>query len=264
MTQTLLQDVRYAIRLLRRSPGFAATAMLTLALSIGANAAIFSAVQGILIAPLPYREPDRLVRLFEESPTTPHFPMAPADFRDYRAELGTFEGLAAYMRGDLQIGDVQQPEQLHGMQVTAGFFKLLGYTPALGREFERGDEIEGSNSVVMLSHSLWMRRFDGDPEIVGRTARFSGRTYQVVGVLPDGVKHVGGTYRTYGHGDAVDIWSVLAVPREEHPRFRFSHYFNVVGRLRAWSSGRTSSASDRRSARHAATSCGSFSRAAPR
>ncbi|MGB2714695.1 MAG: ABC transporter permease [Vicinamibacterales bacterium] len=233
MTQTLLQDVRYAIRLLRRSPGFAATAMLTLALSIGANAAIFSAVQGILIAPLPYREPDRLVRLFEESPTTPHFPMAPADFRDYRAELGTFEGLAAYMRGDLQIGDVQQPEQLHGMQVTAGFFKLLGYTPALGREFEPGDEIAGSNSVVMLSHSLWMRRFDGDPGIVGRTARFSGRTYQLVGVLPDGVKHVGGTYRTYGHGEAVDIWSVLAVPREEHPRFRFSHYFNVVGRLRA-------------------------------
>ena len=233
MTQTLLQDVRYAIRLLRRSPGFAATALLTLALSIGANAAIFSAVQGILIAPLPYREPDRLVRLFEESATTPRFPVAPADFRDYRAELETFEGLAAYMRGDLQIGDVQQPEQLHGMQVTAGFFKLLGYAPALGREFEPGDEIEGSNNVVMLSHSLWMRRFDGDPGIVGRPVRFSSRTYQVIGVLPEGVKHVGGTYRTYGHGEAVDIWSVLAVPREEHPRFRFSHYFNVVGRLRA-------------------------------
>ena len=229
----MLQDVRYAFRLLRRSPGFAATAILTLALSIGANGAIFSAVQGILIAPLPYEDPDRLVRLFEESSTTPHFPVAPADFRDYRAELATFDGLAAYMRGDLQIGDVQQPEQLHGMQVTSGFFRLLGYVPLLGREFESGDEIEGSNNVVILGHSLWRRRFGGDAGIIGRAVRFSGRSYQVIGVLPDGVTHVGGTYRSYGHGEAVDIWSVLPVPREEHPRYRFSHYFNVIGRVRA-------------------------------
>ena len=135
--QTLLQDVRYAIGLLRRSPGFAATAILTLAVSIGANAAIWSAVKGILVAPLPYPDPDRLVRLFEEAPTTPHFPFAPADFRDYRAELQTFDGLAAYGRADLQLGDAQQPEQLRGMQVSAGFFKLLGHQPAIGREFER-------------------------------------------------------------------------------------------------------------------------------
>ena len=86
-------DVRYAIRLLRRSPAFAATATLTLAVSIGANAAIWSAVKGILVAPLPYADPDRLVRLFEEAPTNPHFPFAPADFRDYRAELRTFDSL---------------------------------------------------------------------------------------------------------------------------------------------------------------------------
>lgn len=124
--QTLRHDLRYAFRLLRRSPGFATATILTLALSIGANAAIFSAVQGVLIAPLPYPEPDRLLRLFEEAPDTPHFPMAPAGFRDYRAELQTFEGLAAYLRGDLQLGDAARPEQLRGMQVTAGFFKLLG------------------------------------------------------------------------------------------------------------------------------------------
>jgi predicted permease len=230
--QTFLQDVRYAIRLLRRSPGFTATATLTLALSIGANAAIFSAVQGVLIASLPYRDADRLVRMFEETPTTPHFPMAPADFRDYRAELQTFEGLAAYQRADLQIGDAQQPEQLRGMQVSSGFFRLLAYQPALGREFEMHDEIEGNTDVVILSYSLWMRRFNGDPSVVGRAVRFSGRMFRVVGVLPEGFQHVGGTYRTYGHGEPVDVWSVLAVPREEHPRLRFSHYFNVVGRLR--------------------------------
>src|SRR5690349_17768546 len=112
--ETPFQDVRYAIRLLKRSPSFTATAILTLALAIGANAAIMSAVQGVLIAPLPYPEPDRLVRLFEESPTTPHFPMAPGDFGDYRAELRTVDGIAAYYRADLQLGDPARPEHLRG------------------------------------------------------------------------------------------------------------------------------------------------------
>lgn len=229
----LLQDVRYAIRLLKRSPGFAATAILTLAVSIGANAAIFSAVQGVLVAPLPYPDPDRLVRLFEESSTTPHFPMAPADFRDYRAELRTTDGLAAYYRADLQLGDPDRPEHLRGMQATAGFFTLLGARPRLGRDFALDDEIEANSKVVILSHGLWMRRFSGDPSIVGRSIELSGRTYRVIGVLPDGFKHVGGTYRTYGHSEPVDIWSVLPVPREEHPRHRYSHYYNVVGRIRS-------------------------------
>ena len=225
-------DVRYAIRLLRRSPGFAATAILTLAVSIGANTAIWSAVKGILVAPLPYEDPDRLVRLFEEAPTNPHFPFSPADFRDYRAELRTFEGIAAYQRGDLQLGDAQPPEQLRGMQVSAGFFTLLGRRPALGRDVEESDEIQGSSDVVILSHSLWMRRFQGDPAVVGRTVRLSGRPFRIVGVLPPGFQHVGGTYQTYGHGEPVDVWWPLAVPRAEIPRLRFSHYYNVVGRVR--------------------------------
>src|SRR5687768_2597280 len=154
-----MQDVRYAVRLLLRSPGFASTTILVLALAIGANAAIFSAVKGVLITPLPYPAPERLVRLFEENPTTPHFPMAPADFRDYRAELRTFDGIAAFLRNDLQLADGDRPEQLRGMQVTAGFFKVLGWQPALGREFEQTEEITGNDDVVMLSHGLWLRRF---------------------------------------------------------------------------------------------------------
>ena len=227
-----MQDLSYALTLLRRSPGFTTAALLTLALTIGANTAIFSAVRGVLIAPLPYKEPDRLVRLFEQAPTTPHFPMAPADFRDYRAELQTFEGIAAYVRGDLQLGDAQEPEHLRGMQVSAAFFSLLGWPPSLGREFEPNDEIEANSRVVILSHALWMRRFNGDPSVIGRSVQLSGQTFRIVGVLPQGFQHVGGTYRTYGHGEAVDIWSVLTVPREEHPRHRFSHYYNVVGRVR--------------------------------
>src|SRR5262245_61611381 len=110
--QTLGHDLRYAIRLLRRSPGFATATILTLALSIGAYRSIFNAVQAVLISPLPDPEPHRLGRLFDEPPTTPHFPMAPADFRDYRAELQTFEVIAAYLRSDLQLGDPGRPEQL--------------------------------------------------------------------------------------------------------------------------------------------------------
>ena len=228
----VLQDARFAVRLLRRSPGFAVTAVLTLALAIGANTAIFSAVKGVLISPLPYPHPDRLVRLFEESERTPRFPMAPADFRDYRQELQSFAGLAAYVRGDLQIGDVNHPEQLRGMQVTAGFFGVLGYQLLIGRDFETVDETVGSSDVAILSHALWMRRFGGDSSIVGRSIRLSGKSFRVVGVLPDGVQHVGSTYRSYGHGEPVDVWSVLPVPREEQPGLRFSHYFNVVARLR--------------------------------
>jgi predicted permease len=233
---TILHDVRYALRLLRQSPGFTATAVLTLALSIGASTAIFSAVQGVLMSPLPYPDPDRLVRLFEEAPTTPHFPMAPLDFRDYRDALQRFEGLAAYLRADLQLGDRQPPEHLRGMQVTAGFFTLLGHPPALGRDFERSDEIDGNTDVAILSHSLWLRHFDGDRAAIGRSVRLSGRIYRIVGVVRAGFQHVGGTYRTYGHGEPVDVWTPLAVPREEHPRHRYSHYYNVVGRIRSGAS----------------------------
>ena len=215
--QTFVQDVRYALRLLRRSPGFAVTAILTLAVAIGANAAVFSAVEGVLIAPLPYPKPSQLVRLFEESSTTPRFPMSPADFRDYREELQTFAGLAAYLRADLQIGDGQQAEQLRGMQVSSGFFSLLGAAPVLGREFEANDEIAGNDAAVILSQGLWRRRFSSDPGVIGQSVRLSGKLYRIVGVLPEGFKHVGGTYRTYGHDSSVDIWSVLAVPRRGQP-----------------------------------------------
>ncbi|MEO6238638.1 MAG: ABC transporter permease, partial [Vicinamibacterales bacterium] len=232
LMQTLVQDVRYGIRVLMRSPFFAATAILILALSIGANAAVFSAVSGMLVAPLPYPSPDRLVRIFEENPTTPHFPMAPADFRDYRSGLRTFDGIAAYIRNDLQIADGDRPEQLRGMQVTSGFFKVVGVLPAIGREFEPQEEVTGNDDVVVLSHSLWMRRFNGDPAVVGRPVRLSGRTFRIVGVLPAGFQHVGGTYRSYAHGEPVDVWSVMKVPRDEKPQDRYSHYFNVVARLR--------------------------------
>ena len=119
------------------------------------------------------------------------------------------------------------------MQVTSGFFTLVGHQPTLGRDFTANDELTGNDDVVVLSHGLWMRRFGGDPGIVGRPVRLSGRPFHIVGVLPEGFRHVGGTYRTYSHEESVDIWSVLPVPRGNRPGDRFSHYFNVVGRVRS-------------------------------
>ena len=164
--RNVLKDTVYAARLLRRSPAFALTAVLTLAVGVGANAAIFSAVHGVLIAPLPYPEPEQLVRLYEETPKTRAWPMAPADFRDYRAELQSFAGIAAYMRNDLQLAEGDRAEQLRGMQVTAGFFQVLGHPLARGREFERTEEDGETNAVVVLSDAVWRRRFQADERIL--------------------------------------------------------------------------------------------------
>jgi predicted permease len=227
-----IQDVRYAVRLLLRSPGFSLVAAVTLALGIGANTAIFSVVHGILIKPLPYPEPDALIRVFEEAlPETPEFPLSPAMFVELRAETRAFDALAAYERGDLQLGG-ERPEQLRGMRVTAGFFQLLGYRPQLGREFIRDEEQAGRGNVAILSHALWQRRFESDPSIVGKTVTLSGRPFVIVGVLPPGVHHVGGTYRSYPHGESVQVWWPRAVPTTPQRRDRGQHYLNVIGRMR--------------------------------
>jgi predicted permease len=229
--RAVLQDVRYGVRLLLRAPGFAAVAILTVGLGIGANATIFSVVHGVLMEPLPYDAPERLVRLYDSNDREPAWPVAPANFITYRASVDAFEGLAAYGRGDLQIGG-DRPEQLRGMGVSAGFFTMLGWRPALGRDFTTEEELPGRGDVAILSHSLWQRRFGGDPAIVGTTVRLSDRPFVIVGVLPAGFQHVGGTYRSYEHGETVDIWWVGTLPPVPAERDRRQHFLNVVGRLK--------------------------------
>ena len=185
--RTAIQDLRYAARLLRQAPGFTLVAVPTLAVGIGANTAIFSVIHGILLKPLPYAEPDRLVRVFEEAPPdVPEFPVSPGNFVDYRVETRAFEALAAYQRSDLQLGG-ERPEQLRGMRVTSGFFRLLGYRPIVGREFLPDEESGEGSRVAILSHSLWARRFASDPAILGKALSLSGQSFTIVGVLPAGV-----------------------------------------------------------------------------
>ena len=227
--QTLLQDLRYGARMLMKNPGFTLIAVLTLALGIGANTAIFSVVNGVLLKPLPYREPERLIRVFERSRTQPKFPVARGNFRDYREQNNTLAGLALYTRRDVELSQDDKPERLAALGVTAGFFDLLGVRPLLGREFGREDEAPNNSSVVILSHALWQRRFNGDPGIVGRTVTLSGRPFTVVGVMPPGVQHVGGDYRSMPHGETVDLWGPLEVPSQAE---RGAHFCNAVGRLK--------------------------------
>ena len=226
---SLLQDIRYGARVFIHHPGFTLTALLTLALGIGANTAIFSVVNGVLLKPLPYHEPEQLIRVFEKSPTQPKFPMSGGNFQDYREQNTTLSGMALYTRQDLELSQDDRPEQLAALRVSEGFFGLLGVQPLLGREFRREDELPDNNTVVILSHGLWQRRFAGDPGIVGQSLTLSGQPFTVIGVMPAGVQHVGGDYRSMSHGESVDLWWPVALRPQAN---RGAHFLNAVGRLK--------------------------------
>jgi predicted permease len=225
----MFQDLRFGLRMLRKNPGFTSVAVFTLALGIGANTAIFSVVNGVLLKPLPYPEPERLVRVFQNIMNFPKAPMSPADFRDYREQNTTFESLAGYFRQDLELAQEEKAERLMGMRASSGYFQTLGLEPMLGREFTHEEEIPDESAVVILSHGLWQRRFDGDPKIVGKSIRLSGKSFTVVGVAPAGLQHVGGGYRPLPHGESVDIWWPMRLGPN---RPRGALIVNVIGRLK--------------------------------
>jgi predicted permease len=231
LVEDLLQDLHYAARQLRANPTFAVVMILTLALSIGANSAIFSVVDGVLLRPLPYPQADRIVRIFLTNREYPKFPLNPFDFRDYRARSKSFESLAVYTRGDLQLsGASAEPVRLHGFRVTAGFFHVLGLHPELGREFDERAELPGNGQQVILSDHLWRTQFHAAPDIVGRKITLEMQPYTVVGVMPPGTKHPGNDYHALAYGEEVDVWSPFTF--EGDPNQRGSHYVEGIGRLK--------------------------------
>jgi predicted permease len=228
--EPIIRDLRFAVRQLLRRPGLTVAALVTLALGIGANTAVFSVVSGVLLEPLPYPAPDRLVRVYDRSPNFPRFPLAPAAFVDYRELDLPFSGIATFAVGNLQLAEGDRPEQLTGMQVSSEFFGLLGLEPILGRGFNRDEEITGNHRKVVLGYQFWQRRLDGDPGILGKTLELSGRTFTVVGVAHPDLQSPGGSFRSVAHGENVDIWRPLVFGPGELQRF--SHYLNGVARLR--------------------------------
>ena len=180
--ESLCQDLRYGLRGLAKNPGFTLVAVLTLALGIGANSAIFSVVNAVLLRPLPYREPERIVTALRGG----WFPIAPANFLDWRAQQSAFEQIGAAQAWGPTLTGRERPEQVGALQVTSDLFSVLGVSPALGRTFLPGEDQPGAGKVVVLSHHLWQRRFGGDPALVGQTITLNGDGYTVVGVMPAG------------------------------------------------------------------------------
>jgi len=222
--RTLLQDLRYAGRLLLRSPGFSLLTILTLALGIGANAAIFSVVDGVLLSPLPYGQPDRLVAAFSQFPSLgfDHFWVSPPEFLDLRDQAKTFAGVGAYATRDVNLEGTTQPVRAAAAAVSAGLFPVLGVAPKRGRVFSAQEDLPNADHVVVLGEGLWRRAFAGDPGVIGRSVRIDGTARTVLGVMPQGFD-VGGQH--------IELWVPLALD-PAHPGGRGSHYLYLIGRLR--------------------------------
>jgi predicted permease len=229
----LWQDLRFGLRVLRRNPGFTAVAVAAIALGIGATSAMFSVIYGVLLKPLPYRDPARLVRVYESNAGAgfPMFPMSPANFVDYRAQNRVFEDFATYVRQDQQFGG-EHPERLTGVRVSHGFFHMLGVEPVLGRSFTKEEEANsGPDTSVIISYNVWQRLCGGDPHMLGKMIRLSDFPFTVVGVMPRRFEHAGGGYRL-PYGQDVDVWLPFNLLGNPQRLSRSFHYCNTIARLK--------------------------------
>jgi putative ABC transport system permease protein len=238
---SLIKDVRYAARSLRKNPGFAIVATLTIALGIGANTAIFSVVRAVLLQPLPYDDPQELVLLWGEMRTrgVTHFPMSPPDFAAYRDGADALEGLAAVFTFSAPLTGEGDPVQVEVAQVTPNFFSLLGIEPSLGRGFIEEDGAPNppgtlpgqpgtQPAIAVLSHSLWQQRFGGSPDVLGRTIEISGATSEIVGVMPAAFELL--MPPTAALSSNVDLWIAARIDFENAPSN--NAFLRPVGRLR--------------------------------
>jgi putative ABC transport system permease protein len=226
---TLIQDLRYAIRMLARNPGFAAVAVVTLALGIGANAAIFSVVSTVLLRPLPFHDPDRIVVAGQEW-MGGGGDFSPADFLDVEKQNHVFEQMAAYRTWNFNLTTGERPERVIGEVVTTNFFSLLGVNPILGRDLRPADGGHGGNRAAILSFGLWQRYFGGNPSVLGERIILNGEPFSVVGVMPRG----------FAFPEESELWVAPRYAVPAHPlrlnvdpaTLRGSHYFDVLARLR--------------------------------
>jgi predicted permease len=181
---TFLQDLSYGARMLAKSPGFALIAILTLALGIGANTAIFSVVNGVLLNPLPYPHPEQVVSIFTKMPNFENASISYPNFEDWRRMNRTFSDIAAYRSAGFNLAGNGEPERLHGEMISAGFFEILGVSPVVGRSFSHDEDRIGSNPTVMITEGLWKRKYGSDPNIIGRRMELNGVGRTVIGVVP--------------------------------------------------------------------------------
>jgi len=236
--ETILRDIYYGVRLLIKNPAVTVIAIIALALGIGANSAIFSLANAVILAPLPYKEPDQLVTVWHTYPqlTPSRTHISPPSFNIYKDKSQVFEQAAAYTMRSYNITSLEQPEQLQVMVVSSGFFETLGVMPILGRSFLPEEHQFDNNLVVILSHGLWQRYFNSSPDAISKTVTLNGYQFRVIGVMPPHFQFV----------EPADIWAPLAfTPNQLSSSQHGNEYLRMVARLKqgiSWEQAQTEAA----------------------
>jgi predicted permease len=229
---SFLQDVRYACRMLLKTPGFTLVAILTLALGIGANIAAFSIVDGVLLRPLPFTHSEQLVRVFDDlrSSNTKDVGMSVPQYWDYRDRAGIFQEIAVIWPIPANLTDVERPERIEVLATSANYFTMLGVQPELGRVFTMKDDVPGFVNAVVLSDGFWHRAYGGDPKAIGKSLRLDGDLYEIIGVMPPGFHHPGKTLET--EEDAYIAAGYNALPFPAPPLRSIRMLPGAIGRLK--------------------------------
>ena len=227
---TLLQDLKYGLRMLAKAPGFTAVAILTLALGIGANTAIFSVVYGVVLKPLPYQHPEQLVRLYSEFPKFPpnglrRFWVSGPEFLELRRDANSWQTLDAWVNGGANLAGTAEPLRVSVSFVSGTLLETLGITPIRGRTITADDDKPGATQVALISEGLWRRAFGSDPNIVGHDVQLNGSKTTIIGVMPQGFEF------PPGEENAPEMWSPLQID-PAHPGGKASHYLYLLGRLK--------------------------------
>src|SRR5215212_7177889 len=221
------RDLRFAARKLRKYPLFSLAIVATVALGIGANATIFGVVNAVLLQPLPYKDPDRLIRLWESNPrqSQPESPVSVPNYQDWQRQQTVFEGVAALEMATYNITGWGEPQRVASARITTNLIPMLGVAPALGRSFLPEEEKAGHHRVALLSDGLWQRQFGADRSIINQTIRLNGESYTVVGVMPAGFQFPGNR----------EMWVPLVIDPEKEPwrADRTNRNLSVFARLKA-------------------------------
>ena len=222
--QTLLQDLRYGFRMLAKAPGFTAIAVLTLALGIGANTAIFSVINSVLLKPLPFKNPGQLVSLRETESAPGNYPLDGADYMDWQAQNKTFEAMSLYTYGSsmsFSLSGQGTPEAVSAIGTQANFFETLGVQPLAGRAFAMGEDAKGKDHVVIVNYAFWQRRFGGRMDALGKEVELNSEPYTVIGVMP----------KWFNFPSATDLWIPFDMT-QPLVHERGSHWANAIGRVK--------------------------------
>jgi putative ABC transport system permease protein len=241
----MLNEIKIALRGLVKTPGFTAIAILTVALAIGANSAVFSLVNAVLVRPLPYQDPARLVLLWEQFATQglDRIPVSAPEYNDFEKQFKSVEQIAVFDYTTFNLAAGGTPERISGAVVSPVLFPLLGADAIKGRTFAREEQGEGHDDVIVISERLWNRRFNADPLLVGKTLVLNGRSYTVVGIMPKAFEFPIPLFNVQGgqFAERVDIWKPIAFTPGEL-KARYSRSYGVIGRLRAGTSSATAQA----------------------